>query len=79
MVKLSIAIVSGICYTLTMKGVYKMTFDELMKLREYLVSASKRLTALQYKCGIGTFDQWQRFRDSWYIVREFMLAHPELP
>lgn len=62
-----------------MKGVYKMTFDELMNIRLYLVSASKRLTAIEHNCGISTFDQWQRFSDSWYIVREFMLAHPELP
>lgn len=56
-----------------------MTFDELMNIRKYLVSASRRLTALEYHCGISTFDQWQRFGDSWGIVREYMSDHPELP
>ena len=56
-----------------------MTFNELMDIREYLVSASKRLTALTKECGIATYDQWKRFDDSWNIVRAYMTAHPELP
>ena len=55
-----------------------MTFNELMDIRRYLVSASRRLTALSKDCGIETFDQWKRFGDSWSIVREYMNAHPEL-
>jgi hypothetical protein len=62
-----------------MKGGQEMTFNELMNIRKYLVSASKRLTALSMNCGIETYDQWKRFDDSWNIVREYMNAHPELP
>lgn len=56
-----------------------MTFNELMNIRTYLVSASKRLTSLESKCGISTFNQWKRFGDSWEIVKAYMDAHPELP
>lgn len=56
-----------------------MTFNELMDIRRYLVSASKRLTALERECGIRTHDQWERFNDSWYAVHDYMNAHPELP
>lgn len=56
-----------------------MTFDELLSLRKYLVAAATRLTTLESKCGINTYCQWQRFGDSWCIVRDFMQAHQELP
>ena len=77
-----VVLLNGVSVTKTltpMKGVYKMTFDELMNIRHYLVAASTRLITLEMKCGINTFDQWKRFSDSWDIVRAYMTAHPELP
>lgn len=59
-----------------------MTFNELLDIRKYLVSASIRLTNLDRYCGFDTFDttdQWIRFGESWSVVKAFMDAHPELP
>lgn len=56
-----------------------MTFNELMDIRRYLVSANQRLTALSMKCDIENTDTWIRNGEAWDVVKAYMDAHPELP
>lgn len=58
---------------------HEMTFNELLKLRKYINYSCIRLTQLESKCGIKTYDQWKMASDCWDLVKAYMDSHPELP
>jgi len=76
--ELTIAIKAILYYTLTMKGVYKMTFSELINIRIYTCDARNRLEDLR-KAGIITSrdynDSCDRFHETHVIVEQYMDAH----